>query len=339
MFKISNETKVGALTAIAITMLILGVNFLKGRNITKKSRYLYARFQNADGLLVANPVMMNGLNIGTVYKTEPGDIDLNSVLVTIRLDEMVNIPKSSFGEVKTSILGSSSLVITKGPGAEHLGTNDTLDTRVSAGLFGGISTKLEPTQAKLENALVSMDSLLKSVNKTLNDKAQADLQQTLANLALITQDLTKTTTALNGLLSPTGNISKTAESLASFSASLDVVKTKLPAITQNLETTSKNLSQLDLDKTLKTVNETITSLKAVVAKANSNEGTVGMLLNDKKMYGNITSTINSLNLLLQDIRLNPKRYVNVSVFGKKNKSEPLMKPMAEDSITQEQRKD
>ena len=115
-------------------------------------------------------------------------------------------------------------------------------------------------------------------------------------------------------------------------------KTKLPAITQNLETTTKNLSQLDLDKTLKTVNETLASLKSTIAKANSNDGTIGMLLNDKKMYNNLTSTVNSLNLLLQDLRLSPKRYVNVSVFGKKNKSEPLMKPMAEDSITQEQRK-
>ena len=338
MFKVSNETKIGALTAVAITMLILGVNFLKGRNLTKKTSYLYAKFEKINGLVVANPVVMNGLNIGTVYKTEPADANLSAIIVTIRLDENINIPNNSLGEINTSILGSGSLVISKGNATAYLKPNDTLATKNAAGFLGSMTAKLEPTQAKLEAALTSVDSLLKTVNNTLNARAQADLQQTLANFAIVSANLTKTTADLNALMSPTGNIAKTTANLASFSAGLEDVKTKLPAITQNLETSTKHLSELDLDKTLRAVNETIAAFKTTLDKVTSSDGTLGLLLNDRKMYNNLTSTVNSLNLLLQDLRLSPKRYVNVSVFGKKNKSEPLMRPMAEDSITQEQRK-
>ncbi|TAD82961.1 MAG: MCE family protein [Bacteroidetes bacterium] len=338
MFKVSNETKIGALTAVAITMLILGVNFLKGRNLTRKTSYLYAKFEKINGLLVANPVIMSGLSIGTVYKTEPADANLSAVIVTIRLDQNINIPNNSVAEISTSLLGSGSLVITKGSSATYLQPNDTLATTSGVGFLGGMTAKLEPTQAKLEAALASMDSVLKTVNQTLNTRAQADLQQTLANFAVVSANLTKTTAELNALMAPNGNIAKTAASLASFTAGLDDVKTKLPAITQNLETGTKNLSQLDLDKTLRSVNEALASFKATIEKLSNSEGTLGALMNDRKMYNNLTSTVNSLNLLLQDLRLSPKRYINVSVFGKKDKSEPLMRPMPEDSLTQEQRK-
>lgn len=339
MFKVSNETKIGALAAISITMLILGVNFLKGRNPTRKSSYLYAKFAKIDGLLVANPVVMSGLNIGTIYKTEPADADLSAVIVTIRLDRKINIPDNSVGEIAVTLLGSGSLVITKGQSTSFLKSYDTLLTTTAVGFMGGISAKLEPTQAKLNAALTNVDSLLKTINQTLNARAQADLQQSLANFAIITNNLTKTTAELNTLLGANGNLAKTTANLASFSDGLEGVKNKLPAITQNLETSTKNLSTLELDKTLKQVDETLAAFKTTIAKLNSNDGTLGLLMNDRKMYNNLTSTVNSLNLLLQDLRISPKRYVNVSVFGKKNKSEPLMRPMAEDSITQEQRKD
>src|SRR4029078_11565388 len=150
-FKLSNETKVGALTAISITLLILGFNFLKGKNLTKKSRYLFARFQKIDGLVAANPVVMNGLSIGSVYTAEPGDADLNWILVTIRLDEEINIPTNSAATIKTSLLGSTSLEIIKVNATTHLQPGDTLQTLNSPGIFGGVMSKLEPTQKNLDN--------------------------------------------------------------------------------------------------------------------------------------------------------------------------------------------
>ncbi|CAN5806425.1 MlaD family protein [soil metagenome] len=337
-FKISNETKVGALTAISITLLILGFNFLKGKNLTKKSRYLFAKFEKIEGLVAANPVLMNGLSIGSVYKAEPGDADLNWVLVTIRLEEEINIPSNSVASIKTSLLGSNSLEILKGTATTHLQPGDTLKTINNGGLLGGVIAKLEPTQRNLDNILLSADTLIGNVNDILDERAKADLRQSLANLSMVTKNLTSTTNSLNALLNAqTGVITKTFNNLEQFSQSLKPLKEKLPVIASNLETTSKNLSALELNKTLESVDKTIASLNSVIAKANSTNGTLGSLINDKKLYTNLTSTVNSLNLLMQDLRLNPKRYVNISVFGKKDKSEPLMRPLAEDSLTQEQR--
>ena len=337
-FKISNETKVGALTAISITLLILGFNFLKGKNLTKKSRYLFAKFQKIDGLVAANPVIMNGLSIGSVYKAEPGDADLNWVLVTIRLDEAINIPVNSVATIKTSLLGSSSLDILKGDAKAHLQPGDTLRTLDSGGFFGGMLSKLEPTQKNLDNILLSADTLIENVNDILDARAKADLRQSLNNLSVATHNLTATTASLNALLNAeTGIITKTFNNLESFSQSLNGVKERLPVIANNLETTTKNLSQLDFDRTLKSVEKTMADLNLVIEKINSPNGTMGALVNDKKLYNNLTSTVSSLNLLMQDLRVNPKRYVNISVFGKKDKSQPLMRPLAEDSVTQEQR--
>ena len=337
-FKLSNETKVGALTAISITLLILGFNFLKGKDLTKKSRYLFAKFEKIDGLVAANPVLMNGLSIGSIYKTEPGDVDLNWVLVTIRLDEEINIPSNSVATIKTSLLGSNSLEILKGTTTTHLQPGDTLKTLKNGGIFGGVMSKLEPTQRNLDNILLSADTLIGNINDVLDERAKADLRQSLANLNVTTKNLTNTTASLNALLNAqTGVISKTFNNLEQFSESLTPLKERLPVIANNLETTTKNLSELDFKRTLNSLEQTITSLNNVIAKAQSSDGTLGALMNDKKLYNNLTSTVNSLNLLMQDVRLNPKRYVNISVFGKKDKSVPLMRPLSEDSLTQEQR--
>lgn len=337
--KISNETKVGALTAVAIALLILGVNFLKGKNPLKQSRYLYAKFGSIDALVPANAVTLNGFTIGSVYKIEPADADLKQVLVTIRLEEMVNIPANSVASIKTSLLGQPSLVISKGNAHELLKAGDTIRTEILPGMFGDIASKLEPTQLKLNGALTSVDSVLTRVNNVLDHKAQADLRQTIANLNMVSANLAQTMASVNAMLNAqNGSIAKTAANMEAFSASLAESRGKLPAITDNLEKTTQNLSKLELDKTLGQVNQTVASLEALLHKMNNTDGTVGALMNDKKMYNNLTSTVNSMNLLLQDLRLNPKRYVNVSVFGKKDKSTPLMRPMTEDSVTQEQKK-
>jgi phospholipid/cholesterol/gamma-HCH transport system substrate-binding protein len=336
-FKVSNETKVGALTAITITLFILGFNFLKGKSPLKKSTYLYARFNSIEGLVPANPVIMNGLSIGKVYETVPGDAELNNVLVTIRLTEDILIPDNSVASVKSNPLGTPAIEIVKGDSKTFLEKGDTIISASTPGFLGSIFDKLGPTQQILNKALGGLDTLVGKVNSTINPAMQQDLRQTIAHLNAVSANLGKTVEAVNQLIaSQTGTLSNTLKNLESFSGGLAESKDKIPAITGNLEKTTKNLSELDLDKTISQLNVAVASLQSTLEKLNNDTGTLGALINDRKMYDNLTATTNSLNLLLQDLRLHPKRYVNVSVFGKKDKSEPLMRPMSEDSITQEQ---
>ncbi|MCA0381855.1 MAG: MlaD family protein [Bacteroidetes bacterium] len=338
-FKVSNETKVGALTAITITLFILGFNFLKGRNPLKKATYFYAKFESTDGLQASNPVVIKGLNVGNVYEIVPADRDLNAVLITIRLTEDIQVPANSVAHIKSNPLGTPSIEIVKGDAKTYLVPGDTLLSESTPGFFGSIFDKLGPTQAALDKLLTSLDSVASKINKTMTPGTQANIQDVVANLSQATAQLNTTIASVNAMLdAQNGSIAKTANNLEQVSGTLAANKEKINSIVGNLETTSQKLSQLNLQQTLDQLAGTMESLKATLAKLNSQDNSVGSLLNDKKLYNNLNSTVNSLNLLMQDLRLHPKRYVNVSVFGKKDKSEPLMKPMQEDSVTQEQRR-
>jgi phospholipid/cholesterol/gamma-HCH transport system substrate-binding protein len=336
-FQVSNETKVGALTAISITLLILGFNFLKGNNPMKKSQYLYAKFPAVEGLLEANPVICNGLVIGNVYKTEPADELMSSILVTIRITENVKIPTDSRAVIKGNLLGTPAVVINKGMAATYFNKGDTIPTIAASGFMSEVLDQLGPTQQKLNNALGGLDTLLNKANGTLDARTQQNIQQSIAHLSTITANLAQATASLNALMKEQNSaITGAIANLEATSRQVKEGTQPLPAIMQNMEKFSTNLSEADIKKIVNDLNGTIASLNTTLAKLNQKDNSIGALMNDKKLYDNLASTTNSLNLLLQDLRLHPKRYVNVSVFGKKDKSEPLMKPMAEDSLTQEQ---
>jgi phospholipid/cholesterol/gamma-HCH transport system substrate-binding protein len=335
--KVSNETKVGALTAIAITLLILGFNFLKGNNPMKKSQYLFAKFNSIEGLVTANPVMCNGLVIGNVYKLEPADELMSSILVTIRITEDVLIPDDSKAVIKGNLLSTPVIEILKGESVSYLNKGDTIITSESSGFLGEVLEQLGPTQVKLNSALGHLDTLLTNTNNIMDANTQAHLRRTMANLDNVTSNLAQTTSDINKLLKQQNNaITNAMANLEASSNSLKEGTKNLPGISQNLESVTKQLSETDFKKLVANLDGTVASLNKTIANVNSTDGSLGALMNDRKLYDNLTSTVNSLNLLMQDLRLNPKRYVNISVFGKKDKSGPLMRPLEEDSITQEQ---
>ncbi|HMP93984.1 MAG TPA: MlaD family protein, partial [Phnomibacter sp.] len=260
-FSVNNETKIGALTAITITLFILGFNFLKGKSPLKGSTYLYARFEDIADLKPANPVMMNGLAVGKVYETAPGDAQMNTVLVTIRLTEKILIPTNSIATIKGNPLGTPAVEITKGDAQTFLKKGDTLQTGANGGLLGTVMEKLGPTQKSLENALGGMDTLLQKVNGTLTPSVQQDLQATISHLAITTAKLSATVDAVNKLVaSQNATIANTLKNAETFSSGLAETKGKLPAITNNLETATQKLSSLELDKTINQLNKTMAAL-------------------------------------------------------------------------------
>jgi phospholipid/cholesterol/gamma-HCH transport system substrate-binding protein len=308
-------------------LLILGFNFLKGKSLTTKNIRYYAIFDNIQGLTTSNPVVINGKQVGAISNTN-GGIDMRKIIVTINMTQEVNIPANSFAVITPSLLGTTALEIKLGNAANLYKTGDTLSTKASAGYFDEAFQRVDPVLFQVKNAVRSLDSVLLAISDVLDEKTKHNIKATIENLNNTTASLTVSAASLNTLLNTqTGALAKTLENVSSFTGALKDNNEKISQTMSHVEEATGKLAKLDLETTLSNLNGTITDLKSTIGKVNSDKGSIGLLLNDTKLYNNLTATSNKLNLLLDDVRMHPKRYINISVFGKKDKDGPLMTPL------------
>jgi phospholipid/cholesterol/gamma-HCH transport system substrate-binding protein len=321
MMKISNETKVGALTAVSITLLILGFNFLKGKNVFKKKATMYVTFSKVEGLNIADAIKINGLRVGAVESIDEMDADLTKVAVAFHLTRHINIPADSYAKIVATPLGSTAIIINMGESKDYLMDGDTLKGLDTKGIMDELRTSLQPTIDNVNNTLLSLDSTIKRIGNVFDENAKQDIGKTLHELA-------STTNELNRLLAPgKGNLAVTFENINGFTSNLKNNNDSITAIVNNLAKLSGNLAATDLNNTVRSIEEATTSLNGIMKDIRDGRGSLGKLATDEALYKNLNSTANSLNILLQDLRINPKRYVQVSVFGKKDKTAPLMSPL------------
>ena len=324
--KISNETKVGILTITGLTILILGFNFLKGKDLFKKSKKIYAVFKDLGSLSKSNEVKINGYVIGSVYSLAAKDKDMSGIVATINLSQEVNIPIDSKAMISSPLVGASYIVIQKGTSSEFLSSGDTLMTVVDVGILDDVKAQLTPTLTKVRTTLDSLNTVFSGVNSLLNSEAKLNIQQTMANL-------NRASSALNGMLdNQTGALAKTLNNAEAITGKLLTNTDDISATIKNAKLTTEKLAALELKPTIDSLNAMISSMKGAVAKISSKEGTLGALINDKTLYNKLTDAILSAEILMDDLRTNPKRYVNISVFGRKDKNGPITSPAIKDSI-------
>jgi phospholipid/cholesterol/gamma-HCH transport system substrate-binding protein len=324
--KINNETKVGILSITALVLLIVGFNFLKGKDIFNKSKKIYMVFTDLGSLAKSNEVKINGWVIGKVYELDAKDKNVNGIVATINLSEEVNIPSDSKGYISSPIIGSSYIVIEKGVSTNYLKPGDTLNTRIDAGIFDDVKSQLTPTLSKVREGIDSVKMLLSNVNRLFDASAKLNLQQTLANLNMATNSLNKM------LDSETGALSKSLNNVSAITDNLKKNNDSITAVISNAKIASEKFAKLDIQPTLDTLGAAISQLKSVIAKVNSKDGTLGALINDRQLYNKLNDAILSAEILMDDLRTNPKRYVNLSVFGKKDKNGPITSPSKKDTI-------
>jgi phospholipid/cholesterol/gamma-HCH transport system substrate-binding protein len=324
--KITNETKIGALASISMLLLFLGFNYLKGKDLFEHRKKIYAIFNNVDGLELSNSVSIKGLEVGSVYAIRATDKSINGILVTISMKKDVDIPKNSVALITSGILNSSTIVIQKGDAMDFVSDGDTLMTIEKGGILSDVQRNLNPVMKNLNATLVSLDSLIRAVGGLFDPGVKNNFSSIIANLA-------KSSASLQVMLNErTGSLAHSMIHLDSFTNNLANNNQRISGTLDNLEKTTGKLANAKIDETLQSVQGAMNSLKDAINKVNSTNGTMGLLLNDKKLYLNLDNTVRSLNILLDDLRMHPKRYVNISVFGSKDKKGPLMTPMNDTTV-------
>ncbi|MEJ0101255.1 MAG: MlaD family protein [Bacteroidota bacterium] len=325
--KISNETKVGVLAVVALALLIIGFNFLKGKNVFSHSSNIYAVFSDLGSLEKSNQVKINGLPIGTVYTLNQKDKDISGIVVTINLTRDVNIPKNSVAFISASLVGASYITVEKGDSKEYLKEGDTLLTRVDNGFFGDVKSQLSPALIKIKDVVDSLKLVLGGINRILDPNVKGNISQILLNLK-------EASGSLKSLVnSKDGPLSETLSNASSVTGNLKKNNDSITALINNANQLAKKFASLPLQQTLDSVKGALSELKQTLAKVSSPNGTIGALISDKQVYNKLQNTIASAELLLDDIRVHPKRYVNISVFGRKDKSGPLNSPTVKDTLS------
>ena len=333
--RISNETKVGALTVIAITLMILGFNFLKGKTIFQPGNFLYAKYTDTKGLIVSNPVFVNGYQVGTVFEIENQKDNLASIIVSVKLNEPYKIPTNSVATIQDNPLGISSISIVLGDAANFIKSGDTIKTAPATSLLGDFVNTLSPLGEKTKSAITSLDKVLNNINTVLSENNKQNLALIIANLSATTKSLTNSMAAIETMLQKqNGSVSQSFDNINTFTKNLNDNNEKLNNIITNLDSASKAVKDADLNKTIKTIQVAVASLNITLQKLNTGNGTASKLLNDTAFYNEVQGTLKSINTLVDDVKVHPKRYINVSVFGKKDKTTPLEKPLA-DSVNHE----
>lgn len=303
--KLSREIKTGVIVVGGILLFIMGFSYLKSTPLFDNSKTFYGIYENVGGLQTGTSVSINGLNVGSVNDIKFHDKS-GKLLVTFSVNNEFEFSNSSMAELyDTGIIGGKGIqIIPVFDGNPKAKSGDTLITGVKPGLTDLVQKNLAPLQQKIEGAVTHADSLLVSFNQILDTKTKTDLRETVTGLNALVKSFQSTSNAMNTLI---------ADNRVQLNGSVK----NIGLITDNFAKLSDSLSNAGLTTTIKNLETTLANFNQILSKMEQGEGTMGKLMTDDELYRNLTSSSNELDLLLQDFRLNPKRYVNVSVFGKK----------------------
>lgn len=311
--KITNETKVGILAAVAITILILGYSFLKGNDVFSDEKEFYAVYDRVDGLLVSNPVLVNGFQIGRVSKLtlKPS----GKILAEFKISSEYEIPSNTVAKLEsTSLLGGKAIVFQLGPGGQYAESGDTLQALIPK----GIMEQVEPMQQKAQQIIGRMDSILASLNKTISPEFQGNFNRTFENMANTMENLEGTTRKFDGLVgSQSSRIVSIMSNLESISANFKQNNDKITSIMTNIDRVTDEVARANFARTIQNADKAVADLQASINKINSGQGSLGMLIHDQGLYNNLNDAALNLDKLMIDLKANPKRYVSFSVFGGK----------------------
>lgn len=310
----SKEVRIGILVGSAILIFFAGFYFLKGANIFSPENEYICHFDNVQGLQASAAVQVKGMAVGRVSEIK---LINNKVRVTLSVSKKVKLNEGTVAKLGSAdILGTKVINLEIGAGLKELDNKAELPTKVEGGILDNLSVELSPLIGDVRHAVGKLDTALLSINQILNDSTKQRLNSTIASLDLTMKNLKDFSGSLNA---KSGELGSVIDNANSFTSNLSQNNEKISAIIDNAKTTTDNLSKAPIQQTVKDVQAAADELRDVIAKINNNEGTLGMAVNDKQLYNNLTETLKTLNSLMADLQSHPSRYINVTIFGKKRK--------------------
>jgi len=320
MPKIRHEIKIGVIAIITIALFIWIYNFMKGKNILHAAKTYTVVYDKVNGLEESNAVLINGYRVGLVDNIQFATDQSGNLIVTLLIEENFDIPKNSIARIYSSdLMGTRSVALILGNSKEICESGDTLIPEVEGTLQEQVSVEMLPLKNKAENLMLSIDSVLAVIQVTFNESFRDNFSASFEHIRETIKHLNRSTYTLDTLMTnEDGRFANFLSNIESISGNLKNNNEELTQLFQNMASLSDSLAKSQIRSTIDNLNRTLANMDTALTRINRGEGTLGMLITDDSLYINLENATNSLDALLKDVKENPKRYVQVSVFGGKS---------------------
>ena len=302
----TNEVKTGILVILGIALFVFGFSYLKSNDIFVSDRTFYAVYSDVEGVVNGTPVTVNGLPVGSIQNIS--FYKRNQLLVKFRVENDIQFSVNSLAQIyETGLIGGKALaIIPANDKATNAISNDTLQSSIAPGLTDLVNKKITNLQLKIESMVMSADSVLFKINRVFDDSTRNNLRKSVSSFNTTISDLSETSSMIKSIIQLNKN-------------NVDLTLSNFSQISKDLSDVSSSLNDGNLDITLTNFKNSSDNLSKILIDINQGDGTLSKLIKNDSLFNNLNDASKSIDLLLEDIRLNPNRYIHFSVFGKKNK--------------------
>ncbi len=307
MKKISNEVKIGITALIAILVFIWLFNFLKGKNLFSKTANYYVVYDKVGGLAESSPVEINGYKVGVVQSVRFLDPLSGRLLVELSVEKDFRLPVNTVAEITTaSLIAGMKIQFVYGNGPGTYSSGDTIPGRLAVSVLSKVETELLPLKDKISDLISAIDTVIGSINEVMDPKFRSDLRSGVASLSNTARSIDE-----SELKSTLDNVNKFTQMLAENTG-------RMTSTFSSLENIADTLAAADIYNSVNSLKSSLEKAATLMENLNNGKGSAGQLMTNDSLFTNLSNSLGSLNILLQDLKANPKRYVHFSVFGKKN---------------------
>lgn len=310
--KLRNEYQIGITVLVTFIVLIIGINFLKGKTLFSGQKTYYAIYDDVTGMHESSYVYVNGMKVGYVVKISPMTRKNDKFLVELSIDKKIEIPKDSrLTMFSTGLMSGQALRIDLGKSTALLQTKDTMQ----GGIEKGLTDEIAPIGETLSSVLKRIDTLTNTLNRTIDEQAKQNIQLTLTNINQISQRLNSVAMNVDNLVAKDKDkLDRIVSNVESITRNLVNNNQAITNIISRFDNISSDIEKQNIGSTLAKVKTSLESINSMLNKIERGEGNIGMLLSDERLYKNVTSAAKDLDELILDIKKNPKKYIHVSVF-------------------------